>query len=50
MTGWRHKTRPGWMMLEQKISSLPVLEGNQLTGIITESDVFHAFVGLEGKD
>lgn len=35
------------MMLEYKISTLPVVEGNQLVGIITESDVFRAFVELE---
>jgi CBS domain-containing protein len=38
------------MMLEHRISSLPVLEGNHLVGIITESDTFRAFVKLEGKD
>lgn len=35
------------MMLEHKVSALPVMEGNQLVGIITESDIFQAFVELE---
>jgi len=38
------------MMLEHNISALPVMEGNQLAGIITESDIFRAFVKLEGKN
>jgi acetoin utilization protein AcuB len=33
-------------MLENKISALPVMEGNSLVGIITESDIFRAFVNL----
>lgn len=37
------------MMLRHKISALPVLEGNQLVGIITESDIFRAFVESEAK-
>jgi len=37
------------MMLEHNISALPVMEGNQLAGIITESDIFRAFVELEEK-
>lgn len=35
------------MMLENKISALPVIENDQLVGIITESDIFRAFVKLE---
>jgi acetoin utilization protein AcuB len=35
------------MMLEHAISALPVMEGNQLVGIITESDIFRAFVKME---
>lgn len=35
------------MMLDHKISALPVMEGNELVGIITESDIFRAFVKLE---
>ncbi len=34
-------------MLEHKISALPVLDGDKLVGIITESDIFRAFVALE---
>jgi CBS domain-containing protein len=34
------------MMLECKISALPVMDGSQLVGIITESDIFRAFVKL----
>jgi acetoin utilization protein AcuB len=37
------------MMLEHRISALPVIEGNQLVGIIAESDIFRAFVKLEEK-
>ena len=32
------------LMLEKKISSLPVLEGGKLVGIITESDIFRMVV------
>ena len=35
------------LMLEHKISTLPVLDRNKLVGIITESDIFRAFVELE---
>jgi len=31
-------------MLEYKISTLPVMDGEKLVGIITESDIFRAFV------
>lgn len=37
------------MMLEYKISALPVLDEETLVGIITESDIFRAFVGSEEK-
>jgi acetoin utilization protein AcuB len=35
------------LMLEHRISALQVIEDNQLVGIITESDIFRAFVKLE---
>ncbi|MGQ9833714.1 MAG: CBS domain-containing protein [Candidatus Villigracilaceae bacterium] len=35
------------IMLAHEISALPVMENNQLVGIITESDIFRAFVELE---
>jgi acetoin utilization protein AcuB len=35
------------MMMEHAISALPVIEGSQLVGIITESDIFRAFVKME---
>jgi acetoin utilization protein AcuB len=38
------------MMLGYKISALPVLDGSKLVGIITESDIFHAFVESEEKN
>ncbi len=34
------------IMRDQKISSLPVLREKQLVGLITESDIFRAFVSL----
>lgn len=34
------------VMRDRKISSLPVLRDKQLVGLITESDIFRAFVGL----
>lgn len=34
------------LMRDQKIGSLPVLRDQQLVGLITESDIFRAFVGL----
>jgi formylmethanofuran dehydrogenase subunit E len=37
------------MMLEHKISTLPVVSGSHLVGIITESDIFQAFVKLESE-
>ncbi len=38
------------LMLEHKISALPVLDGDMLVGIITESDIFRAFIELEDKN
>ena len=35
------------LMLKHKISALPVLDGSELVGIITESDIFRAFVESE---
>ena len=37
------------MMLEHEVSTLPVMEDSQLLGIITESDIFRAFVELGEK-
>jgi CBS domain-containing protein len=31
-------------MLTQKISGLPVLDGSQLVGMLTESDIFRAVI------
>ncbi len=36
------------VMIENKISSLPVVDHEQLVGIITETDIFHAFVEFLG--
>jgi acetoin utilization protein AcuB len=36
-------------MLEHEVSTLPVMESGQLLGIITESDIFRAFVELGEK-
>lgn len=36
------------LMLEHQISTLPVMEADKLVGIITESDIFRAFVKLIG--
>jgi len=35
------------LMLRNKISTLPVLDEDELVGIITESDIFRAFVESE---
>lgn len=35
-------------MRENKISTLPVMENGKLVGIITESDIFEAFIDLLG--
>lgn len=37
------------IMMTHEISALPVMENAQLIGIITESDIFRAFVKLEGE-
>ncbi len=37
------------LMLEAKISGLPVLAGNRLVGIITESDIFRLVVAEWGE-
>ncbi len=36
------------LMKEKNVSSLPVLEGNRLAGIITESDIFKAMIEIFG--
>lgn len=36
------------LMLDHKIGALPVLDGDRLLGIITESDLLRAFVDGEG--
>jgi acetoin utilization protein AcuB len=38
------------LMVKHKISALPVLDGKELVGIITESDIFRAFAELEEKN
>jgi CBS domain-containing protein len=39
-------TEAAKLMLHHKIGGLPVLEGHKLVGIITESDIFRAYVKL----
>ena len=39
-------TEAAKLMLHHKIGSLPVMEGDEMVGIITESDIFRAFVHL----
>ena len=36
------------IMIDRKIGSLPVMEGDKLVGIITETDIFKAFVSVLG--
>jgi acetoin utilization protein AcuB len=36
------------LMREKEVGALPVVEGNKLVGIITESDIFDAFLDLMG--
>ena len=36
------------LMVQHKITSLPVVENNRLVGIITETDIFQQFVGILG--
>lgn len=43
-----HLIEAARLMLEHKISALPVIEDGYLVGIITESDIFRAIVELEG--
>src|ERR1039458_7133372 len=38
------------LMCAHKIGALPMLRGKILTGVITESDIFRAFVSLLGSD
>ena len=38
------------LMLKNKIGGIPVIENDLLTGIITESDIFRAFVQILGGD
>ncbi len=38
------------LMLESKVSGLPVRAGNRLVGIITESDIFRLVVAEWGED
>lgn len=38
------------VMRDHKISALPVLRDKHLVGVITESDIFRAFVGLFASD
>jgi acetoin utilization protein AcuB len=37
------------LMLSYKISALPVMDGDNLVGIITESDIFRAFVSDQSE-
>ncbi len=39
-------TEAAKLMLHHKIGGLPVLEGHKLVGVITESDIFRAYVKL----
>ncbi|MGE3541721.1 MAG: CBS domain-containing protein, partial [Candidatus Tectimicrobiota bacterium] len=38
------------LLREHKIGALPVVRGQELVGIITESDIFRAFISLLGSD
>lgn len=38
------------VLRDKKIGALPVVRGEQVVGIITESDIFRAFLGLMGAD
>jgi acetoin utilization protein AcuB len=40
--------RAARLMLEHDIAGLPVVEGNQVVGMITESDIFSAFTRIMG--
>lgn len=39
-------TEAAKLMLERKIGGLPVVDGDEVVGMITESDIFRAFVHL----
>jgi acetoin utilization protein AcuB len=39
-----HLVKAAHQMLDHKISALPVMDGDNLVGIITESDIFRALV------
>ena len=41
-----HLDRAAAMMLKHKIGGMPVVDGNKLKGIITESDIFKALWGI----
>jgi CBS domain-containing protein len=36
-------------MIEHKIGALPVLEGDRLIGIVTETDFLRAFAGVTAE-
>ena len=36
------------IMLEKKISGLPVVDGDTVAGMVTESDIFRAFIADQG--
>ena len=40
----RDAREAAWIMVDHKIGALPVLEGERLLGIITETDLLRAFV------
>ncbi len=39
----------GWMMLEMKIGCLPVIKGDNLVGLITETDILRHYVESKGR-
>lgn len=39
-----------YIMMKHKIGVLPVVDGNQMSGIITDKDVFRAFLEVSGYD
>jgi len=39
-------TEAAKLMIANKVSGFPVLEGKQVVGVVTESDIFRAFVKL----
>jgi acetoin utilization protein AcuB len=42
--------RAALMMLNRRISGLPVVDGDEVVGMITETDVFRAFVDVLGMN